>query len=134
MMKRDTKIHMQSSQQGVVLLEALIAVLIFSIGILAISGLQGTMIKNTSDAKYRADAAFIAQQRLGAMWANPTDLSVFALGVEDISNIEPRLPNGTRTVTVPVAGGGEVRVEINWTPPGQQQHTYTTFARITGAD
>ncbi len=116
-------------QTGAVLLEALIAVLIFSMGILAIAGLQGAMVKNTSDAKYRADAAFIAQQRLGAMWANPTDLTVFALGEEDISAL---LPNGKRTVTLPVADG-EVKVEIKWQLPGQDEHTYTTYARIVGA-
>jgi len=52
-------------QEGVVLLESLIAILIFSMGILALVGLQGAMVKNTSDAKYRAEATFIAQQRLG---------------------------------------------------------------------
>ena len=35
-------------QKGIVLLEALIAILIFSFGILAIAGLQGAMVKNTS--------------------------------------------------------------------------------------
>lgn len=119
-----------SSQKGAILLEALIAVLIFSTGVLAIAGLQGAMIKNTSDAKYRSDAAFIAQQRLGAMWANPSNLNIFALGEEDISAL---LPNGKRTVTLPTATG-EVKVEIKWQLPGQDVHNFTTYARITGAD
>ena len=97
-------------EQGVVLIEVMIAVLIFSMGILAVAGLQAAMIKNTSDSKYRADASFIAQQSLGRMWADPTHLSVYAVGVEDISD---QLPNGTREVTLPIAGG-EVKVEINW--------------------
>ena len=121
---------LSSSQKGSVLLEALIAILIFSMGILAIAGLQGAMIKNTSDAKYRADAAFIAQQRLGVMWSNPSDLTVYASGEEDISHL---LPNGKRTVSLPVIGG-EVKVEIKWTPPGQTEHNFTTYARIAGAD
>jgi len=117
-----------SSQKGAVLLEALIAVLIFSMGILAIAGLQAAMVKNTTDSKYRADAAFIAQQSLGAMWADPTHLSVYAIGVENISNL---LPNGTREVTLPIAGG-EVKVEIKWQLPGQDAHKFVTYARITG--
>lgn len=121
----------QTSQQGVVLLESLIAVLIFSLGILAIAGLQAAMLKNTSDAKYRAEAAFIAQQRLGVMWADPTHLTVYALGTENIADL---LPNGTRTVTLPVVGNGEVKVEIKWQLPGQALHNYTTYARITGGD
>lgn len=119
-----------SSQKGAVLLEALIAVLIFSTGVLAIAGLQGAMIKNTSDTKYRSEAAFIAQQRLGVMWANPANLSLFALGEEDISSL---LPGGKRTVSLPIAGG-EVKVEIKWQVPGQDEHNYTTYARIAGAD
>ncbi|MGZ8261976.1 MAG: type IV pilus modification PilV family protein [Methylotenera sp.] len=118
------------AQQGVVLLESLIAILIFSMGILALVGLQAAMLKNSSDAKYRADAAFIAQQRLGVMWADPTHLSVYALGTEDISTL---LPNGKRTVTLPVSNG-EVKVEIKWQLPGQDLHNYTTYARITGGD
>jgi type IV pilus assembly protein PilV len=118
------------SEQGVVLIEVMVAVLIFSMGILAVAGLQAAMVKNTSDSKYRADASFIAQQSLGKMWADPTHLSVYAIGVEDISNM---LPNGTREVTLPIAGG-EVKVEINWQAPGQDAHKYITYARITGGD
>lgn len=116
------------SQQGVVLLESLIAILIFSMGILAVVGLQAAMIKNTSDAKYRADAAFIAQQRLGVMWADPNNLANYVEADTDISNL---LPSGTRTVTLP-AVGGEVRVVVKWQPPGQATHNLTTYARITG--
>ena len=118
------------AEQGVVLIEVMIAVLIFSMGILAVAGLQAAMVKNTSDSKYRADASFIAQQSLGKMWADPTHLSVYAVGVEDISDV---LPNGTREVTLPIAGG-EVKVEINWQVPGQDAHKYVTYARITGGD
>ncbi len=122
----------QSSQKGVVLLEALIAILIFSMGILAVAGLQAAMVKNTSDAKYRADAAFIAQQALGRMWADPTNLSVLEAQLDgDISSL---IPNGTRTVSLPVVGNGEVKVEIKWRLPGQDEHNFTTYARITGGD
>ena len=117
-------------EQGVVLIEVMIAILIFSMGILAVAGLQAAMVKNTSDSKYRADASFIAQQSLGKMWADPTHLSVYAIGVEDISDL---LPSGTREVTLPIAGG-EVKIEINWQAPGQDAHKYVTYARITGGD
>lgn len=63
----------QIAQQGSVLLEALIAILIFSIGILGIIGLQATMINNTLDARYRTDAAFLANQILAQMWADPVN-------------------------------------------------------------
>lgn len=60
----------KSSQQGSVLLEALIAFLIFSMGILGVIGLQATAINNTLDARYRTDAAFLANQILAQMWTD----------------------------------------------------------------
>ena len=53
---------------GFVLIEALIAILIFSIGVLGIVGLQATAVQQSSDARYRAQAAELAQQLLGQMW------------------------------------------------------------------
>jgi len=52
------------------LLEGLIAVLIFSMGILAIVGMQAAAVKASSDAKYRSEAGLLANQLLGAMWVS----------------------------------------------------------------
>lgn len=117
-----------ASQEGVVLLEALIAVLIFSVGVLAIVGLQAVMIRNTSEAKFRSDASHIAQQRIGAMWADPANLAAYVEANTDISNL---LPNGTRTVTQPVPG--QFLVVVRWQAPGDPVvHNFTTLASITG--
>ena len=59
---------LRRSQSGVMLLEALVAILIFSVGILGIVGLQATAVQQSSDARYRAQAAELAQQLLGQMW------------------------------------------------------------------
>lgn len=60
------------------LLEALIAILIFSMGILAVVGMQAAAIRNSSDAKYRADASYLANQILGQMWADRANLATYA--------------------------------------------------------
>ncbi|MGH8741510.1 MAG: type IV pilus modification protein PilV, partial [Burkholderiales bacterium] len=66
-------------QQGVMLLEALIGILIFSIGILALIGMQATAMRTTIDAKYRSEASFLANEVLGIMWvADKTNLANFA--------------------------------------------------------
>jgi type IV pilus assembly protein PilV len=119
-----------SAQQGVVLLESLIAILIFSVGILALVGLQTAMVKNTSDSKYRADAAFIAQQKLGQVWVNTKNfasLADYAVVDEDISAV---LPAGTSTVAV--SAERVVTVTVTWQVPGEVQHNYSTNARIEG--
>lgn len=115
------------AQQGVVLLEALVAVLIFSMGILALVGLQAAMVKNTSDSKYRSDASFIAQQRIGLIWSDPANAITYLETDTDISSL---LPNGTRTVTQ--TGPDQYQVTVRWMQPGQPQHSYTTIATIAG--
>jgi len=62
-------------QDGVMLLEALIAILIFSLGILSLVALQATAIQLTSDARYRTDASLLANRLLGEMWASGLDLA-----------------------------------------------------------
>ncbi len=127
-------------QTGVVLLETLIAILIFSIGILALVGLQAVMISNTSDAKYRSEASYIAQQRIGEIWANPANLA--AMGEGDPSDpgnspgtdISKLLPDGKR-YTVQISPG-EFLVMVTWQPPGDPGnvvvHQYMTVARVVG--
>lgn len=115
------------SQQGVVLLEALVAVLIFSMGILALVGLQAAMVKNTSDSKYRADASFIAQQRIGQIWTDQANAINYLENGTDISAL---LPSGTRTVSQ--TGLNQYQVTVTWQQPGQPQHSYTTIATVAG--
>lgn len=58
MMTYKTKHH------GFSLIEVMLAVLVLSIGILAVSKLQGTLIRNGSDANQRTVAASIAQKKI----------------------------------------------------------------------
>lgn len=118
----------KTGQTGSVLIEALVAVLVFSMGILALVGLQGAMIKNSSDAKFRSDASFVAQERLGHMWTDPTNVANYAEQATPIA----QLPNGTRTVTI-----GPRRfatVTVTWQAPGMDPHQYVTSAYISDAN
>lgn len=119
----------RSTQQGVVLIEALVAILIFSIGVLAIVGLQATMVKNTADAKYRSEASYIAQETIGKMWADPTNLASYVT----TTDISARLPSGSLTVAAGAAAG-QYQVTVNWQLPGadEMQHTFMTTVQITG--
>lgn len=132
-MKINQKISQFNSpvgQKGIVLLEALIAVLIFSMGILALLGLQATMIKNTSDNKYRADASFVAQERIGRMWADPSNLANYSCTnvAAACADVSAALPNGIRTVTV--GARGLVTVRVAWQLPGSDPHNFTTSTYI----
>ena len=62
--------HQTRRQSGVMLIEALIALLIFSVGILGIVGMQSAAVQASGDAKYRSDAALLANQLIGRMWVS----------------------------------------------------------------
>lgn len=126
-MHEPRKLPTVSSQQGVVLLEVLISVLIFSMAVLAIVGLQASMVKNTTDAKFRADASYIAQQRIGTMWADPANVATYLEVDTDISSL---LPGGLRTVTQ--LAPGQFQVTVTWQTPGEAQHNYSVVAAVTG--
>lgn len=58
------------AQNGVMLIEALIGMLIFSIGVLAIIMMQAQAISAQSDAQYRTEAANFASQLASTIWLN----------------------------------------------------------------
>lgn len=149
-----------SSQRGSMLLEGLIAILIFSMGILALIGLQAIAIKNTADAKYRAEAAFLANQIIGQMWAdNPGNLAnyahnpmggtctTFGGAASANANVTAWLGNATTAGTVAgnlpgatsarqqitIGAGNLVTVTICWQGPQEAApHNHVTVAQING--
>lgn len=139
-------------QAGSVILEALIAILIFSIGVLALVGMQSVAINNVADAKYRADASFAADQIIGAMWANRAASTVagvttYAPDISYICNpctasngnaatqawagasgVGAALPRAIASIAV---AGAQVTVTLTWQPPqAVTPHTHTAVAFI----
>lgn len=132
----------QGSQRGMMLLEALIAVIIFSLGILGLIGLQASSTTRTTQAKFRVDASQIANQRVSAMWVDQANL----LNYEESDTDVPELPGGKRSTEVnvtgvsPVAGTNlvEVKVTVSWNVPGITDdagnpitHSYVAVGQIT---
>lgn len=144
----------QGKQSGSAILEALIAILIFSVGILALVGMQAAAIGNVSDAKYRADASFLADQIIGQMWAGRASSAVAGggsvLGPDTsfactacvtgggntqtqawagASGVSGALPNATASIVINVASQA-VTVTLGWTPPKGTQHKHVAVAFI----
>jgi type IV pilus assembly protein PilV len=131
----------EPAQRGSVLLEALIAILIFSLGILGLIGLQAASIKSTTLAKERVDASLIANQRIARMWVNrgvaganlPSFAGTLTAGSTssdpDWAQLST-LPNGTLTTTV---AADVVTVTVGWQMPGQATaNSFVAIARING--
>lgn len=109
----------KSGQTGSVLIEALVAVTIFSMGVLALVGLQSAMIKNSSDNRYRAEAQMIAQTHIANMMAYGGDAATYIAKV-DKNMIKSQLPNGTLTFSA--LTNSMVTVSVGWQLPGGNRH------------
>jgi type IV pilus assembly protein PilV len=111
----------RKSQAGVMLIEALVAILIFSVGVIAVMGMQAVSIEQVSAAKYRTDASYLANQITGQMWTDITNLSTYATAGSTgrapwDATVAGTLPSGTATITVV---GSLVTVTINWQVPNE---------------
>jgi type IV pilus assembly protein PilV len=114
------------TQRGMMLLEGLIAILIFSLGILAVVGMQSASVRHTTDAKHRLDASFLANQSIGMMWVDRNNLANYVVTDEAVAG----LPNGKRTIAV---NGNQVTVTLTWQAPGESAaHRYAIVALING--
>ena len=139
------------------LLEALISIAVFSIGVLGLIGLQSAAIKNTDEARQRAAAAFYANQIIGSMWADvltQTNLLTYAHNatgsqcgsfaaspsantkVSDwVAAVEKNLNgvSGSSLQQITVDPHNVVAVTLCWKNPGENAyHFFTTAAQIQG--
>ena len=130
------------AQRGSVLLEALIAILIFSMGILAIIGLQTVSMRAVSDAKYRVDAGFLANQVLADMWVDRDSLADFAWDgtgaapaalTDWVAQVNATLPGAADNPPVIVIGAdNQISITVRWRAPNEPVHQLVTLADIQG--
>lgn len=126
----------ESLQKGMVLLETLIAIVIFSMGILAIIGLQSASKKLAVDAKFRSDAGFLASQTISQMWVDWSNIASYNGTAHPATDVtEPAsnlLPGGTRTINVQgdAVNGYQVSVTVGWTLPGGSNHQHTIISNM----
>ena len=126
----------QRANHGFMLIEALVALLIFSFGVLGIIGLQASMTKAQTQSKFRADASLLAQQAIGAMWSDSANLASYATAAcagyarcnDWRARVASALPGGTAAVDL--SATPEVLITITWTPPNEETHTYTTLSAV----
>lgn len=132
--------HWRDGEKGFALLEALVAMMVFAIGILGLLGFQASMINEQTDAKFRADASYLANELIGIVWADIPNVANYATGsctgytrcggwLEKVNN---GLPSGSATITVTpvVVGTTDVVITLSWTMPNGDQHRYQTATTV----
>lgn len=128
------RIASRAREAGFAMFEALIALLICSIGILGVVGLQGAMTRAQTSATFRAEASFLAQQLIGNMWTDRTNLAQYTTATcgtvcaDWQARVAAKLPGGASNVTV--TNTGVVSIEISWAQAGESTNRFTTAVSI----
>jgi type IV pilus assembly protein PilV len=120
-------------QRGMTLIEILVAIVVLSIGLLGLAGLQLKGLQVGQGSTYRWQAAMLAQDVLDRMRADSagvlagnyvlpgaTPTGATAASIADWQARVAALPGGTSTITFPngvgaSVGTSQVTVEIDWT-------------------
>jgi type IV pilus assembly protein PilV len=119
------RIAYNKGQSGVALLEALLGILLFSIGILAVVGLQAVAVRTVADSQYRMEAAFLANDIVGQIWANRGNLSLYeysggtagAVLSPWVKKVEGTLPGAADNPPTIEVDGSVITVTVRWQHP-----------------
>jgi type IV pilus assembly protein PilV len=119
----------QRRQSGSFLLEALISLLLFSIGLIGLVAVSSQAVNFVGQSKIRNDASFLAGELIGDMWvsaATPAtyDTTVWAARIQSV------IPGATTTVNV--TNNTSVYILITWPDKKDASaiHQYETTANI----
>lgn len=133
-------------QQGIMLLEALVAILIFSTGLLAVAGLQAAAAANVVDTKFRSEASLLADSILGQMHTDDKDNAAmqakfsspsgaeYLLWADKVQDAATGLPGSTlagNAPTIVIAADNTVTVTVFWQPRAEASvHNYIVVTQI----
>jgi type IV pilus assembly protein PilV len=134
-----------TGQRGVTLLEALLGILIFSIGILSVVGMQAMVVKSIAESKYRVDASFLANDIIGQIWTDRANLASYAYNggtpsaavTAWVNRVNFALPGATNNPPTISVVGNAVTITLFWQHPQEAKqlpppspHTFRVVASI----
>jgi type IV pilus assembly protein PilV len=157
-MKTPQSLHIGASRMdrrrgaaGFALVEVLVAVLLFTIGILGLVGLQATMTQTQTESKVRADAANLVDELATVMWGELgnqntlTNLAGFSTsGCAGnaacnawLTKLAKALPGGALSHLELNAAAdtlhldhGKVEVTVEWSLPNGGTHKYVSTFNV----
>jgi type IV pilus assembly protein PilV len=119
----------RARQRGMMLLEVLIGILIFAIGVLGMVKMQAVATANAVNSEDRATAALLANDLISELWTTqsvsaPSDYSTWQTRVSNA------LRDGKGTLT-PSATANQATVTIQWS---RELGRNVTFGANSGSD
>ena len=114
----------RAAQQGSMLIEVLVSVLLLSVSVLGLVRVLGNSMQDSGELEYRSVAATVADETIGRMWvADRANLE--ALEVE--AQAVPNLPNGMQSIAVV---GNIVTVTVSWQAPDSAVRSHQVVATL----
>lgn len=153
-MTRSTPSLRSFDNAGFAMIEALIALLVFSLAVLGLVGMQASLARATASAKYRAEAAYLASDLIGRMWVDAANLANYkgtACGSQPmcdawLDKVSAALPSATTDISICLSSDpsstdcqdafgytsvNRVTITISWSVPGEGMHEFRTSTTIT---
>jgi len=132
---------MKKTQSGFLLIEGLIAILIFSLGIIGLVAMQAMIVKETGDAKFRMEAIQYSNQLIGEMWAeNKTSIATNFASPAGARYVvwknqfaaSTTLPGAAENPpTVVFGANNQVTITVFWKQPSESvAHRYVTITQL----
>lgn len=127
----------RARERGSVLLEAVVGIFVLSFGVLAIVGLQAAMNHAQGTAKFRADAANLAAEVVGLMWADQPSVGQYTTATcsrhgrckQWSEKVGATLPQGDFEIRS--LGAGAVEVRIKWKSALEGEHVYVLRTNVS---
>lgn len=132
--RKNTQIVKESA--GFTLIEVLIALVIFAIGILGVAALQSGSIRGNTSARGVTDIAVIATDRLEMLRSLPYDHPALATGVYVLNQAADRVDNnynGQIDEDVPADETGPLTIQYTVTTDWPIERTKTVSVTVTHA-
>lgn len=131
-------------QRGSSLLEGLLAIVLFSVGLMSLLMLLSVSLVETGNARYRSEASMLASDLIAQMWTGDRSLIELRTRFTDstskdyqdwLSSVHSRLPGTsgqTNLPTISIDDKRQVKILIRWQAPGDgKTHQLITLATIT---
>jgi type IV pilus assembly protein PilV len=131
------------NNKGFFVWEAVVAILLFSIGILSVLKVQTEMVQATTDAQYRISASYLAESIIGQIILDQAHLDDYIAGtgteytnwlgrVEALTKSNSAVVATAPTITKTIVGGiPKITVTIYWKSPSSGvESQYITTASL----
>ena len=123
-------------ESGATLIEVMVSLLIFSLGVLGMVAMQAKAIAYAVDAEDRSRAAMLASEIVAAMWSEGTDSpGIYDTWLERVADTTVSgLPNATGAIASTTDSSTHIKttkVTITWRSPSKAStETNTYFTQV----